>query len=201
MSLCARCGGCDFRCAGQVWWGGAARSCARADMRNVKRCVHRLRLLMYGCSEVRCCARVVVMMSSEEVRCAVVSGGDAPGPRLEGRKEGTPAFPAHVPHAKPGAGVHSSSLDADRQKLTLTLTLTTTKTRLDTPASHDRLHLRTWHRLHSRVAHGYDSEKLIMATHPASYIYTHSCALLSGPLHSIPNTIKLYNPPIQVRDQ
>jgi hypothetical protein len=90
--------------------GVELRGRARADMRNVERCVHRLRLLMYGRSEVRCCARVVVMMSSEEVRCAVVSG-DAPGPRLEGRKEGTPAFPAHVPHAKPGAGVHSSSLE------------------------------------------------------------------------------------------
>jgi hypothetical protein len=37
---------------------GAAR-CARADMRIVERCVQRLRLLVDGLSEVRCCARVV----------------------------------------------------------------------------------------------------------------------------------------------
>jgi hypothetical protein len=46
-------------------------------------CSHSLRLLMYGRSEVRCCARVVIM-SSDEVR--VVVSGDAPGSRLEGRK-------------------------------------------------------------------------------------------------------------------
>jgi hypothetical protein len=87
---------------------------------------------MYGRSEVRCCARVVIMCSDEVV------SGDAPGLRREGRK-GRRLFlrtcqawrlPAFAPLYLTQAEAHADHIQDSTPLDT---------PHLDTSASHDRL--------------------------------------------------------------